>query len=91
MKKSNNSNRKTMKRKIKGGKTIKKMNCSPMVDNKTPVKGSCFTPDVLQLLKKSYNKYIRARIEFEPNSFAHVHTLAKKAKRVVIQIKYLKV
>lgn len=57
MKKSNNSNRKTMKRKIKGGKTIKKMNCSPMVDNKTPVKGSCFTPDVLQLLKKSYNKY----------------------------------
>jgi len=52
----NNKNRNKNK-KYKGGKTIKKMNCSPMVDKKTPVKGSCFTEDVLQLLKQSYNKH----------------------------------
>jgi hypothetical protein len=57
MKKRNNTNRKTIKRKIKGGKTIKRMNCSPTVDNNTPVKGSCFTADVLIVLKESYNKH----------------------------------
>ena len=58
MGKRNISIRKNNKnKKIKGGKTIKKMNCSPMVDNKSPVKGSCFTGDVLKLLKQSYNKH----------------------------------
>jgi len=41
----------------KHGKTIKKMNCSPLIDKNTPVKGSCFTANVLELLKKSYNKH----------------------------------
>jgi hypothetical protein len=52
-------NNRTYRKKIlnKGGKTFKRMNCSPMVDKNTPVKGSCFTADVLQLLKKSYNKH----------------------------------
>jgi len=57
MKTSYKSNRKTNKKRIKGGKTIKKMNCSPIVENNTPVKGSCFTADALKLLKDSYNKY----------------------------------
>jgi hypothetical protein len=57
MKTSYKHNRKTNKKRIKGGKTIKKMNCSPIVENNTPVKGSCFTSDALQLLKDSYNKY----------------------------------
>jgi len=53
----NNKTRKTYKKKqIKGGKTFKRMNCSPIVDN-TPVKGSCFNKDVLQILKKAYNKH----------------------------------
>jgi len=47
----------TIKRRKRGGKTIKKMNCSPMVDNSVPVKDSCFTMDVLELLKNSYNKH----------------------------------
>lgn len=64
MGKRNTSIRKNKKNKsknksknYKGGKTIKRMNCSPMVDKKSPVKGSCFTADVLQLLKQSYNKH----------------------------------
>jgi hypothetical protein len=52
-------NNKTYKKygSIKNGKTIKKMNCSPMIDKNTPVKGSCFTSDILNLIKKSYNKH----------------------------------
>ena len=40
-------------------KTLKfmKMNCSPAVKNKTPIKDSCFTPDVLNLIKNKYNQY----------------------------------
>lgn len=33
------------------------MNCSPAVKNQTPVDGSCFTPEVLQQLKDTYNKH----------------------------------
>ena len=39
-----------------GGKTMKQMSCSPMVEKKKIVKGSCFTADILHLLKKYYNK-----------------------------------
>lgn len=35
---------------------IKPMNCSPVVDGKTPVKKSCLTPDVLVKIKNEYNK-----------------------------------
>jgi hypothetical protein len=57
--KSKRNNRTDRKKMVKkgGGKTFKTMNCSPMVDKNTPVKGSCFTADVLELLKKSYNKH----------------------------------
>jgi hypothetical protein len=62
MKRRNTINRNTRKHKtvrnlIKGGKTMKQMSCSPMVDKKKTVKGSCFTVDVLHLLKKYYNKH----------------------------------
>jgi hypothetical protein len=58
MQKRNNTKRKTIKyRKKKGGTTFKQMNCSPLVKKKTPVKGSCFTAEALQILKKSYNKH----------------------------------
>jgi hypothetical protein len=64
MTKRNTNNRKTRiyrkkNNKTKGGSTrkFKPMNCSPMVKNKTPIKDSCITPDVLQLLKTSYNKF----------------------------------
>jgi len=55
-------NRKTINYKKKllkkgGSKTLKKMNCSPMVDKRSPIKGSCFTEDVLRLLKKYYNQH----------------------------------
>jgi len=35
---------------------IKPMNCSPVVDGKTPVKKSCLTPDILVKIKNEYNK-----------------------------------
>lgn len=38
-------------------KTVKKMNCSPLVKGKTSIQDSCFTDDVLYKMKKSYNKY----------------------------------
>lgn len=34
---------------------INRMNCSPMVKNKTPVKNSCFTDEVLLKIKEEYN------------------------------------
>jgi hypothetical protein len=37
-------------------KTMKKMNCSPLVNGKSRINGSCFTDDVLYKLKKSYNQ-----------------------------------
>jgi hypothetical protein len=33
------------------------MNCSPLVEGKIPVYGSCFTDDTLQIIRKSYNKH----------------------------------
>ena len=36
---------------------IKPLNCSPAVKGKTPVRGSCFTSDVLIKLKESFNKH----------------------------------
>jgi hypothetical protein len=59
MRTRNKTNRRINKTIKKGGKSdeFKKMNCSPLVDKATPVKGSCFTADVLELLKKSYNKH----------------------------------
>jgi hypothetical protein len=54
---------KTKYRKHKGGKstnrrskTFKKMNCNPIVEGKTPVAESCFTEDVLEKIKQSYNE-----------------------------------
>jgi len=38
-------------------KKFTKMNCNPAVKNKTPIKDSCFTPDVLNLIKNTYNEY----------------------------------
>ena len=38
-------------------KKFMKMNCNPAVKNKTPIKDSCFTPDVLNLIKNTYNEY----------------------------------
>uniref|UniRef100_A0A6C0JE87 Ubiquitin-like protease family profile domain-containing protein n=1 Tax=viral metagenome TaxID=1070528 RepID=A0A6C0JE87_9ZZZZ len=57
IRKNKKTKNKNKNKNYKGGRTIKKMNCSPMVDKKSPVKGSCFTEDVLQLLKQSYNKH----------------------------------
>jgi hypothetical protein len=36
---------------------FEKMNCSPAVKNKTTIKDSCFTPDVLNGIKVAYNEY----------------------------------
>jgi len=55
MKKSNKTIRN--KKKLNGGKTMKAMNCSPVVENNTPIKGSCFTANTLHTLKKYYNKH----------------------------------
>jgi hypothetical protein len=33
-----------------------KMNCSPAVEGKTPIKGSCYTTSVLEKIKTEYNK-----------------------------------
>jgi hypothetical protein len=51
--------KKTKHNKTKHNKTKKfmKMNCNPAVKNKTPIKNSCFTPDVLNNIKTAYNKY----------------------------------
>jgi len=38
-------------------KKFMKMNCNPAVKNNTPIKESCFTPDVLNLIKNTYNEY----------------------------------
>ena len=44
-----------------GGKdkndNFKKMNCSPMVKDKTPVKDSCLPEDILLKIKNSYNEH----------------------------------
>jgi len=47
---------KTKKNTAKISHEIKPMNCSPVVDGKTPVKTSCLTPDVLVRIKNEYNK-----------------------------------
>jgi hypothetical protein len=53
-----NKNKNKLKNKRqRASKTFRTMNCSPAVKGKTPIKGSCFTPDVLSQLKQSYNKY----------------------------------
>jgi len=46
-------NRKTMKK--NGGKKMKKMSCSPLVEN-VPVKNSCLPEDILLTIKREYNK-----------------------------------
>lgn len=40
-----------------GSKTLKRMNCNPIVKGKTVAGDSCFTPDVLKKLQKSYNTH----------------------------------
>ena len=49
-----NNNRITKKLFNKNRK-IEKMNCNPLVENKTIHKDSCFTPDVIHQIKDSYN------------------------------------
>jgi len=61
---------KTKKIKLKFNKTkkIEKMNCSPIVKNKTIQNNSCYTPDVLNEIKNAYNKNNKLNqiIEEEP-------------------------
>ena len=38
-------------------KTLKKMNCNPLVENKNVLPNSCFTREVLIKIKNEYNKY----------------------------------
>lgn len=38
-------------------KKIEKMNCNPFVENKTIHKDSCYTPNVLEQIKDSYNNF----------------------------------
>lgn len=52
--KQNLKNKKT-RRRYSGGNP-KKLNCSPLVKGKTVNKNSCFTEDVLNVIKKEYNK-----------------------------------
>jgi hypothetical protein len=37
-------------------KKTNKMNCSPMVDGKTPTKETCYTKDILMKIKAAYNE-----------------------------------
>jgi hypothetical protein len=53
----NNKNKKGGKKGGKKQRTLRKMNCSPMVKGKTALTDSCFTPETMVLLKTSYNKY----------------------------------
>jgi len=50
--KNKNRNNKTHRK--KSNKTIKKMNCSPIV-KKTPIEHSCLPEDILMTIKKEYN------------------------------------
>ena len=52
----NRNRKKIMKISPEISHEIKPMNCSPVVDGKTPVKQSCLTPDVLVKIKNEYNK-----------------------------------
>jgi hypothetical protein len=45
------------KKKYNKTKKFMKMNCSPAVKNKTLIRDSCFTPDVLNNIKNAYNEY----------------------------------
>jgi hypothetical protein len=40
-------------------KTLKKLNCSPLVEGQTPIRDSCFTPELLHKLKNSYTSKAR--------------------------------
>jgi len=51
--------KKNYKNKFMKKNKFEKMNCSPAVKNKTPIKDSCFTQDVLNLIKNKYNEYNR--------------------------------
>lgn len=52
----NKSKPKTRKRQ-RGGKTMTKMNCSPLAEiTGTVNKNSCFTREILEIIKKEYNK-----------------------------------
>ena len=61
MGKHNTKNKRFRKKKTnrkknnKNNKTIKKMNCSPLI-KKTPVKNSCLPEDILMTIKKEYNE-----------------------------------
>jgi hypothetical protein len=50
--------RKLLQKNNKTRKTsiIEKMNCNPLVENKTVHKDSCYTPNVLEQIKKAYNQ-----------------------------------
>jgi hypothetical protein len=41
--------------KTKPSRTMKKMNCSPMIAD-TAISGSCYTPNILNMIKNAYNK-----------------------------------
>jgi len=49
--------KKNYRKKHNKTKKLIKMNCNPAVKNKTPIKNSCFTPDVLNVIKTAYNEY----------------------------------
>jgi hypothetical protein len=55
-KKRKNRTQKQQSSSILSSSGHKFLNCSPAVKGKAPIKGSCFTADVLQKLKVSYNK-----------------------------------
>lgn len=38
-------------------KTLKKMNCSPMITKSATISGSCYTPDILEKIKREYNRH----------------------------------
>jgi hypothetical protein len=48
--------RKINKQRKNRTRKFKKLNCSPIVAGKTPVKESCLTPDILNKIKDQYNK-----------------------------------
>jgi hypothetical protein len=51
-----NENKKTHKKNRPRTRKFKPMQCSPIVDGKTPVRGSCFTRETLEKIKTAYNE-----------------------------------
>lgn len=52
-----NKTRRIRPRPPRKNKTIKRMNCSPLVKNKTPDKLTCYTNQILIEIKNAYNKH----------------------------------